>query len=417
MDTVIFLLISFFFGAVMAGLLKKWDDKKHEEPVQTENQVQQQTGINEASKLQSFLRNRIAVGLGENVRQEMPKSSDLLLCTILEQLEIATLGKALKMTIKCGDKIEEINDEYQILSFDIREYVKSHPEGRTIKTIMFHIQFETRDVMMTMVANSQYTDHTRYFKVNAFTSVSDEQYLSYNSVVEVRFTDSDQDYWEAKYMIDKATSESESGEYSDETVVALSVLNPTVSSNLYWGKKYFNIAISSSENANFMHQALYHLCEAEIELRKNVDILNEEGRKAFAEVNMEIGQLYLINGYPEKAYPYLELGRNTNTIIGEMLFVDCLCAQTHPYAEGVIKDLLARLLQQINQTENAGDLAIFNQFLNRRLVGVYRSKGRYTDAELILNRMLVNGEDDPQYINEILEYIRKEKEQAKQENA
>ena len=127
--------------------------------------------------------------------------------------------------------------------------------------------------------------------------------------------------------------------------------------------------------------------------------------------------MYLINGYPEKAYPYLELGRNTNTIIGEMLYVDCLCAQTHPYAEGVIKELLARLLQQINQTEDAGDLVIFNQFLNRRLVGVYRSKGRYTDAELILNRMLVNGEDDPQYINEILEYIRKEKEQAKQENA
>ncbi len=417
MDTVIFLLISFFFGAVMAGLLKKWDDKKHEEPPQTENQVQQQTGINDARSLQSFLRNRFAVGLGENVRQEMPKSSDLLLCTILEQLEIATLGKALKMTIKCGEKIEEINDEYQILSFDIREYVKSHPEGRTINTIMFHIQFENRDVMMTMIANSQYTEHTRYFKINAFTSISDVQYLSYNSLVEVRFTDSDQDYWEAKYMIDKAKSEIESGECSDETVVALSVLNPTVSSNLYWGKKYFNEAVSSSEKANFMHQALYHLCEAEKELRINADILSAEGRNAFADVNMNIGQLLLINGYPEKAYSYLEIGRGTNTIIGEMLYVDCLCALMHPYAEGVIKDLLARVLQQISQTENTGDLAIFNQFLNRRLVSVYKSKGRYTDAELILNRMLVNGEDDPQYINEILDDIRIKKEQANQENA
>lgn len=414
MDTVIYLLVSFFLGAIMAGLLKRWDDKKSEESPQEESQ---KLSDSNSIALQSFLRNRMNVSDGENVRPEMPKSSDLLLCGILEELDIATLGKALKMTIKSGDKIEEITDEYQILSFDIREYVKSHPEGRTINTIMFHIQFENRDVMMTMIANSQYTEHTRYFKINAFTSISDVQYLSYNSLVEVRFTDSDQDYWEAKYMIDKAKSEIESGEYSNETLVTLSVMRPSISSNHYWGSKYFQKAVASKGDADFMYQALYFLGEADKELRKDFDRLTEDGLKALAEINMNIGQLLLINGHPEKAYVHLELGRRTNTIIGEMLYVDCLCMQSHPFAEAVIKDLMARLLQQINQTENSGDLAIFNQFLNRRLVDVYKSKKRYTDAELILNRMLVNGEDDPQYLNEILEEIRKEKEQANQENA
>ncbi len=417
MNTVVFFVISFCFGVVVAGLLKNRVGKKQEEQLQAENQELPQTDFHEASIIQSFLRNRFVVGSGENVRQEMPKSSDLLLCTILEQLEIATLGKALKMTIKCGEKIEEINDEYQILSFDIREYVKLQPEGRTVSTIMFHIQFETRDVLMTMIANSQYTEHTRYFKLNAFTSVSDEHYLSYNSIIEVRFTDSDQDYWEAKYMIDKATSEAEGGEYSDVAYATLPVLNPTISNNLYWGRKYFDKAVESREAASFMHQALFYLCDVARELRKNVDVLNDEGQKAFLDVNMKIGQLYLTNGHPEKAYVYLDFARSANTIFSEMLYIDCLCALMHPYAEGVIKNSLARLLQQINQTENAKDLAIFNQFLNRRLIDVYRSKERYTDAELILNRMLVNGEDDPQYINEILEEIRKEKEQANQDNA
>lgn len=100
-----------------------------------------------------------------------------------------------------------------------------------------------------------------------------------------------------------------------------------------------------------------------------------------------------------------------------MRCMSTVCVLKHPYAEGVIKDILARLLQQINETERADNLVEFNRFLNRRLVYVYKLKSRYADAELILNRMLANGEDDPQYIKAELAEINKEKEQANQENA
>ena len=75
------------------------------------------------SEQQLFLRNRLELGEGENPEKELPLSADLLLISILDQMKLANMGKAKKMLIKCGSTQKEITDEYEILSFDIREFI------------------------------------------------------------------------------------------------------------------------------------------------------------------------------------------------------------------------------------------------------------------------------------------------------
>ena len=165
-----------------------------------------------------------------------------------------------------------------------------------------------------------------------------------------------------------------------------------------------------------MHQALFFLYRVDDAFRQDLDNLSENGQRALLDVNTQIGHLLMLKADPAKAYSYLDVGRRSGDIIAESHFVDCLCLLKHPYAENAIKDILSSLLSQINNTENNDSFITFSRFLNRRLVYVYRYKGRYADAELILNRMLANGEDDPQYIKDELAEINKEKEQANQEN-
>ena len=369
---------------------------------------------------QLFLRNRMELGNGENPKNELPSSADLLLMSVIDNLKLVDMGNAKKMTIKCGSTQKEISDEYEILSFDIREFVKSQPEGKSVKSILFHIEFENVDVVLTLLASGNYSNNSRYFRMCTYTLPDTGEYRSYESLIEVRFSDSNQDYWEAKYMIDEAKAELEGenkGYLTNKTVATLSAVNPSMSYDLYWGRKYYNVAISSDDKKGFVYQALFHLYRVDDYFRSNLDDLNEEGRNAFTEINLYIGHLLMLNGEPAKAFTYLDLGRRTNTVTADAMYVDCLCVLKHPYAEGVIKDILARLLQQINETERADNLVEFNRFLNRRLVYVYKLKSRYADAELILNRMLANGEDDPRYIKAELAEINKEKEQSNQGDA
>ena len=422
MNTFFISLGTIFFIVVIVGLFKRrkeiGDPQKSKVPNSIDSQPQE--SIEQLSLQQLFLRNRMELGNGENPKNELPSSADLLLMSVIDNLKLVDMGNAKKMTIKCGSTQKEITDEYEILSFDIREFVKAHPEGKSVKSILFHIEFENIDVILTLLACGEFSNNSRYFRLWAYSLLNTGEYCTYGSLIEVRFSDSDQDYWEAKYMIDEANAELEGedkGFLTNKTVATLSAVNPSTSYNIYWGRKYYNIAISSNEKNDFVHQALFYLYKADESFRCNLEDLNDNGRDALFEINLYIGHLLMLIGEPAKAFTYLELGRRTNSITAEALYVDCLCILKHPYAEGVIKDILARLLQQINETENADDLTKFNRFLNRRLVYVYKLKSRYADAELILNRMLANGEDDPQYIKAELAEINKVKEQSNQENA
>ena len=118
---------------------------------------------------QLFLRNRMELGNGENPKNELPSSADLLLMSVIEQLKLVDMGKAKKMTIKCGSTQKEISDEYEILSFDIREFVKSQPEGKSVKSILFHIEFENVDVVLTLLASGNYSNNPRYFRMCTYT--------------------------------------------------------------------------------------------------------------------------------------------------------------------------------------------------------------------------------------------------------
>ena len=176
-------------------------------------------------------------------------------------MKLGNMGKAKKMLINCGSTQKEITEEYEILSFDIREFIKSHPEGKSVKTIIFHIEFEETDVVMTLLQSGKFSENSRYFKMLAYSLLDTGDYNSYASLIEVRFSDSKQDYWEAKYMIDDANQElnGEDKRYlTDETVATLAMVNPNISYYKYWGDKYYNEVVSSENKKDLLHQAPFH---------------------------------------------------------------------------------------------------------------------------------------------------------------
>ena len=382
--------------------------QKAEDPLFTVFQLKQQ---------QNFLRQRFEVGKGENKNEEQPSSADLLLMSIIDQLDHSHLGKPIKMVIKCGDKIEELTDEYRIMSFDIREFIKSHPEGKTVRIITFHIEYESNDVVMTLVANNEDTAHARYFRLTAFTLLPSDEYSSFSSLIEVSFADSNQDYWEAKYMIDEALAEVEKkkdeADMSAKTLATLSVINPSCANDLYWGRKYYKFCTQAGAH-NLIHQALYHLYRVNSFLRQQVPTLNENGKDVLIEVNTCIGHLSMMNSNYEEAFHYLDVARRGNTIFSLMLYYDCLCMLMSPGVEYEIKDALGNILKYVNSNPEAKEgLTEYIRFLNRRLVYVYMQYQCYGDAEIILNRMLANGEDAPDYINDTLKQINEAKERVK----
>ena len=382
--------------------------QKTESPLFTVFQLKQQ---------QNFLRQRFEVGKGENKNDEQPSSADLLLMSIIDQLDHSHLGKPIKMVIKCGDKIEELTDEYQIMSFDIREFIKSHPEGKTVRIITFHIEYESNDVVMTLVANNEDTAHARYFRLTAFTLLPSDEYSSFSSLIEVSFADSNQDYWEAKYMIDEALAEVEKkkdeADMSAKTLATLSVINPSYANGFYWGRKYYKFCTQAGAH-NLIHQALYHLYRVNSFLRQQVPTLNENGKDVLIEVNTCIGHLSMMNSNYEEAFHYLDVARRGNSIFSLMLYYDCLCMLMSPGVEYEIKDALGNILKYVNSNPDAKEgFTEYIRFLNRRLVYVYMQYQCYGDAEIILNRMLANGEDDPDYINDTLKQINEAKERVK----
>ena len=85
-----------------------------------------------------------------------------------------------------------------------------------------------------------------------------------------------------------------------------------------------------------------------------------------------------------------------------------------PGVEYEIKDALGNILKYVNSNPDAKEgFTEYIRFLNRRLVYVYMQYQCYGDAEIILNRMLANGEDDPDYINDTLKQINEAKERVK----
>ena len=169
---------------------------------------------------------------------------------LVQLYEDVDLGCLLTLRIVQGDSVEHITDISTIMAFDVRDYIRQHEEPTALNSIVLIYEFEHQTLFVNLTKAKGSTNNTLYYIVNVVRSgdeldrfMDNRTSLSSRTMLEVHLDDEDKAAWEAKYMIDDAMDKLNNGkecELTDEQRLVVAHTNPTIQSELYWGKKYFN---------------------------------------------------------------------------------------------------------------------------------------------------------------------------------
>ena len=351
-------------------------------------------------------------------QKEFTDSSILSVGSLVRYFKNVDFGCLQGMRIIKGNQVEEIFVPNEIQTFDIREYIKRQPDAASLKCISLVIEFEKQELFINMAQTSGSTDKSLFYVVNIVCSGSDlEGYMenrfpfTTRTLFEIRLTDAEQDYWEAKYMIDEAADKAKSGhvnDLTDEQRLVLTHIQPSLQLDLYWGKKYYN--------KQCYLQALYHFNRIFEYLRDHCKEWDDEMRNLYTEINYYIGFIYSDLKMYDRAFYYLWPAQSNGMISGTYEFVNCLCNMKDTGAKGYISSKAKEVTELMNKSEEESEqlLPLYN-FLRRRYVYVLIDRKELDEAEAILNEM-IKDEQDVEFANGELEYIKAIRENNQSEN-
>lgn len=348
--------------------------------------------------------------------EECPASSALSLSALMKLYADVEFGCLQQMKVVCDNELEVVTDLGQITAFDIREYVRTRPNPAAVQSLTLVISFEHQDLFVCLTKAKGSTDRSLFFVVNVLRSggelnrfTNTRTAISSHTLLEVRLTDAEKDFWEAKFMIDDANDKVKSGrtsELSDEQRLLLSVTDPGIQSSFYWGKKFYN--------RRCYLQALYYFNQAYYHLGCLWNELNDEQRSLYNELCYYLGFIYMDLQQNDRAFYYLFRAKTSDNIGCITEFVNCLCNLEDTGAVPYIKDTINRVLGQLNQQDEEPDEALMHlyRFLNRRLAYALINGREYDEAEGLLNKMIASGED-VEFAKEELEYLKQKREEEK----
>lgn len=349
--------------------------------------------------------------------EEFTDSSVLSAGSLVKYFKNIDFGSLENMRIIKGNQVEEISDLDEINTFDIREYIKKQPDAARLKSISFIVGFEKQEMFLNMTQTNGSTDKSLFYVVNIACSGCElDGYMenrfpfSARTLLEIRLTDAEQDYWEAKYMIDEASDKAKTGQtnnLSDEQRLVLSHTQPSIQLDLYWGKKYYN--------KQCYLQALHYFNRIFESLREECKEWDDEMRNLYTEVSYYIGFIYSDLKMYDRAFYYLWPAQSNGKISGTYEFVNCLCNMKDTGAKGYISSKAKEVMELMNKSEEENErlLPLYN-FLRRRYVYTLINRNELDEAEEMLNGM-IKDEQDIDFANGELEYIKTMKEKN-QEN-
>lgn len=328
----------------------------------------------------------------DGMEEEFPLSTELTAEKLIGLYKQEDFGELQKLCILVDGQIEERTDKTEILQFDVREYIRKHPNATDIKSMVLIIGFENQELYVTMTKAKGSTQNTLFFILNMVRSGSEldammdnREAISSRTMVEIRLANAEKDYWEAKYMIDEANDKASSGkidELTDEQRLIVACSNPSLQEDLYWAKKYYN--------NRCYYQALFHFSRVLHHLKtEKSDKLNT----LYYEVSYYIGFIYVDLKMYDKAFYYLYMAQSQGNISSIQEFANCLCNMNDPNAKNYVGGKLGEVIEQMNKSEEEEErLMSLYLFLKRRYVYILIENGEYTDAESILNKMIEHEE-------------------------
>ena len=349
------------------------------------------------------------------LNEEFTESSVLSVDRLVKYFDNVDFGCLLNMRIIKGDQVTEIKDLSEIQTFDIREYIRKQPDAATVKSISFIINFEQQELLINLTKTSGSTEKSLFFVVNIVRSGSElDDYMedrfpySARTLLEIRLTDAEQEYWEAKYMIDEAMDKSKSGQMNDltdEQRLVLAHTQPTMQLDLYWGKKYYN--------KQCYFQALYHFNRVFENLKSQCKSWNGEMCALYEEICYLIGFIYTDMKMYDRAFYYLWSAQVNGKISGMQEYINCLCNMKDVSVKGYIRSKAKEVTDLMNKDEEGERLLPLYNFLRRRYAYALIDRDELDEAEEMLNEMIAN-EQDLEFAKGELEYIKAIKEKNQQ---
>lgn len=335
---------------------------------------------------------------------------------LVQLYEDVDLGCLLSLRIVQGDQVEHITDISAITLFDVRDYIRQHAAPTTLNSIVLIYEFEQQELFVNLTKAKGSTDNTLYYIVNVVRSGSElDQFmdnrarLSSRTMLEVRLSGEDKAAWEVKYMIDDAMDKVNSGkenELTDEQRLAVAHTNPTIQSDLYWGKKYYN--------NRCYYQALYHFNRVFNAFRYlPINEWHEDLKAVFFDVSYYIGFIYADLGMNIRACYYLNIAKTSDRIDHIQEFINCLCNMRDLSALQLVVSYINDIREKMDANEDEIErLMPMYQFFQRRLLYLLVEYRKWDDAEIQANYMIQN-EMDVEFANDELEHIRRMREEDK----
>ncbi len=330
---------------------------------------------------------------------------------------IAWWGLACKMRVIQGTECTQITDLPTIMQFDVMDYLRQ--QVGAVERLLIAVDFWTKTLLLNIHKLDFSTEDTWYYQlvINGAgpeilsTPLPDELTIYHASQFTFMVGINDLDNpWEAQYNVEEAMDKMSSGrinELNDKQRMLIAYngeLTKKLAMQHYWALKYYN--------SGCYYQSLCYFSSMLASMKQHWSELNKEWQQCYSEINYHIGHIYMRMGDYERAFFYLNIARDANSIIAYRDFVMCLCYLKEPAGSvSYISHLRDQIIDMLkSQDEPEDKLVDFYHFLNRQLAYMLIETGDLDNAESMLHHM-IEQEIDVEYAQKELEYLQQKKEQ------
>lgn len=351
-----------------------------------------------------YARTALEKGIMHSNVQELPELPPFSLYNTIMLYGMVELGNPRFLRIILDNRVETILEKDEIINFDVRDYIISKPNARSINDMIFSFGFESKTITFVMNKHQSSTKNSLFFEtylvgIEEANIISNDtcHNMKHLSLLEVRFADAEQDFQEAKYMFSEAQEKLNKNEnVTDDERLLLSFTQPNLYEDIYWAKKFYN--------NKCYYQSLFYFKRVHNFLQEHI-INGDVDVAAFCEVTFCIGFIYMELSMPEKAHYYLYSIRNAGNYSYNVEYINCLNALKEPYAVSYIKEELDKLIEEMSKSEEITPAQEhYRQVLMRRYVYSLIEIKNYDTAIEVLKYMIKN-EDSVEFAKSELKYV------------
>ena len=358
--------------------------------------------------LVAYLQRTKEMGHGKIVDpEEYDADKSMMALHFLRHFDMSAVGNLVSMRLVYENHIDTVHDSQKISEFDVYQFLKQEAATSPVEQMTVYICYEKQTFCINICRLEGSTVKSLFYMLYISqlpvvgTSLGEPVKVnSYQTQIEIRLSDGNSDYWEAKYMLDDAHDKlkfHDKSKLTDEQCAMLAVMDTSLSFDMYLGKKLYN------EKA--YHQALEHFMKIFDYYRLNWKSIKPKDKQTYQQLGLFIGFIYMEWDMPDKAYYYLNIAKENGSIASIQEYINSLCQMRDPRSVSEISRYILGTLTSIKMAEEEReDLDNFYTFLCKRMAYVLIEIGNLEQAEMFLHQM-IKGKVAVDFAKQELKYL------------